>query len=84
MHFEYIVNLVVDAEDSGYTNYIDVYVMLDGQTNTIATVKGKGLSERYTIDISETSVLKIGHDGNYYAPTVAVYDIELIKCKLYN
>ena len=53
--------------------------MLDGQVNTTATVKGKGLPERYTIDISEASVLKIGHDGSYYAPMVALYDIELIK-----
>ena len=73
------ISFTLAAEDSGYTNDIDVYVMLDGQVNTTATVKGKGLPERYTIDISEASVLKIGHDGSYYAPMVALYDIELIK-----
>lgn len=73
------ISFTLAAEDSGYTNDIDVNVILDGQINTTATVKGKGLPERYTIDISDASVLKIGHDGSYYAPSVAVYDIELIK-----
>lgn len=73
------ITFTLGAEDTGEASNVDIPVYLDNEEYMTLTVTGKGIPETHTIDVTNASVLKIGHSGPYGAPKVAVYDIEFVK-----
>lgn len=73
------ISFSLGVEDSGWSNDSDVYIYLDNAEYEVVSLKGNGLPEKITIDVTDASILKIGHEGYGSAPTVAMYEIELVK-----
>lgn len=73
------ISFTLGAEDAGNVNDLEIPVYLDNEEYMTLTVTGKGIPETHTIDVTNASVLKIGHDGPYAAPRIAMYGIKFVK-----